>query len=238
MLRTSLRPGMLQAVAFNESHRRTGAALFEIGHVYPPGTGELPDEYEALCVVLPGADASAAMAVWRDVSAALGIGARIDQGRVPAGLHATRSAVLQAGKEPTGAVGEVDPGVLQRFDISERVAILELNLDEVLRREPKPATWKPVSRMPSSDLDLAFVVGDDVPAEKVERAIRQGAGALLADVELFDVFRGESLGADRRSLAYRLRLQAADRNLTDGDVADVRKSVVAATSKLGAELRG
>ncbi len=238
VLRTSLRPGLLQAIAFNESHRRTGASLFEIGHVYPPGTGELPDEYEALCVVLPGADASAAMAVWRDVSAALGIGARIDQGRVPAGLHATRSAVLQAGKDPTCAVGEVDPGVLQRFDISERVAILELNLDEVLRREPKPAIWKPVSRMPSSDLDLAFVVGDDVPAEKVEKAIRQGAGALLADVELFDVFRGESLGADRRSLAYRLRLQAADRNLTDGDVADVRKSVVAATSKLGAELRG
>ncbi|MEO6652180.1 MAG: phenylalanine--tRNA ligase subunit beta [Ilumatobacteraceae bacterium] len=238
VLRTSLRPGMLQTVAFNESHRCTGAALFEIGHVYPPGTGELPDEYEALCVVLPGADASAAMAVWRDVSVTLGVGARIDQSRVPGGLHATRSAVLQAGKDPTGAVGEVDPRVLERFEISERVAILELNLDEVLRREPKPATWKPVSRMPSSDLDLAFVVGDDVPAEKVERAIRQGAGALLADLELFEVFRGESVGAGRRSLAYRLRLQAADRNLTDSDVADVRRSVVSATAKLGAELRG
>jgi phenylalanyl-tRNA synthetase beta chain len=237
VLRTSLRPGMLEAVAYNESHRRTGVKLFEIGHVYPPGSGELPDEYEALCVVLAGEDATAAMSVWREVSAALGVAARIDQTRVPAGLHATRSAVLQAGKEPTGAVGEIDPVVLERFSVGERVAILELDLDEVLGREPKPALWKPVSRMPSSDLDLAFVLADDVPAEKLEKAIRTGSGTLLDDLRLFDVFRGESLGEGRRSLAYRLRLQASDRNLTDADIAEVRRSVVAATAKLGAELR-
>ncbi len=238
VLRTSLRPGLLASIAYNESHRRPGVKLFEIGHVYPPGNGELPDEYEALSVVLAGSEAPSAMAVWREISSALGFGARVDQARVPAGLHATRSATLQAGKQPTGAVGEVDPGVLQRFGVSERVAILELNLDEVLGRQPKPVAWRPVSRMPSSDLDLAFVMTDDVPAEKLERAIRQGAGKLLVDLELFDVFRGESLGDGRRSLAYRLRLQAADRNLTDADVADVRRSAVVAAAKLGAELRG
>ena len=238
VLRTSLRPGLLESIAFNESHRRPGVRLFEIGHVYPPGDGELPDEYEVLCVVLAGEDATAAMAVWREVSSALGVGARIDQGRVPAGLHATRSATLQAGRDPSGAVGEVDPAVLERFDVSERVAILELNLTEMLAREPKPSLWKPVSRMPSSDLDLAFVLSEDVPAEKLEKAIRQGAGKLLAEVRLFDVYRGATLGSDRRSLAYRLRLQAADRNLTDGDIAEVRRSVVASASKLGAELRG
>jgi phenylalanyl-tRNA synthetase beta chain len=238
VLRTSLRPGMLEAVAFNESHRQHGVQLFEIGHVYPPGTGELPDEYEALCVVLAGREAPAAMAVWREISAALGVGARIDQERVPRGLHATRSATLQAGKEPTGAVGEVDPTVLARFGITERVSILELNLDEILVREPKPAAWKPVSRFPSSDLDLAFAVADDVPAERLEKAIRQGAGNLLVDLDLFDVYRGDALGADRRSLAFRLRLQAPDRNLTDDDVAGVRRSIVAAAVKLGAELRG
>ena len=238
VLRTSLRPGLLESIAFNESHRRTGVGLFEIGHVYPPGSGELPDEYEALCVVLAGEEAPAAMAVWREISAAMGVGARIDQSRVPAGLHPTRSAVLQAGKSPTGAVGEVDPAVLQRFEVTERVAILELNLDEVLGREPKPTAWSPVSRMPSSDLDLAFVLSEDIPAEKLEKAIRQGAGKLLDDIKLFDVYRGESLGAERRSLAYRLRLQAPARNLTDSDIAEVRRSVESVTTKLGAELRG
>jgi phenylalanyl-tRNA synthetase beta chain len=238
VLRTSLRPGLLRAISYNESHRATGVKLFEIGHVYPPGTGELPDEYEALCVVLAGEEAPAAMVVWREIAAALGVGARIDQDRVPAGLHATRSATLQAGKDPTGAVGEVDPAVLQRFEVSERVAILELDLDVVLGRTPKPAMWQPVSRHPSSDLDLAFVTPESVPAERLEKAIRQGAGALLVGLELFDVYRGAALGDEHRSLAYRLRLQASDRNLTDADIADVRRAAVAAAAKLGAELRG
>ncbi|HUF98146.1 MAG TPA: phenylalanine--tRNA ligase subunit beta [Ilumatobacter sp.] len=238
VLRTSLRPGLLQAIAFNESHRLSGVSLFEIGHVYPPGKGDLPDEYEALCVVLAGREAPAAIEVWSEISDALGIGARIDQSRVPPGLHATRSATLQAGKDPSGAVGEVDPGVLARFEVTERVAILELNLDEMLAREPKPAVHKPVSRMPSSDLDLAFVVPDDVSAEKVAKALRQGAGSLLADLDLFDTFRGPSVGEGRRSLAYRLRLQANDRNLSDTDLAEIQRAAVAAVAKLGAELRG
>ncbi len=238
VLRTSLRPGLMDAIAFNESHRRTGVSLFEIGHVYPPGDGDLPDEYEALCVVLAGRAAPEAMAVWREVSSALGVGARVDQGRVPPGLHPTRSATLSLGKDPIGAVGEIDPAVLGEFDVSERVAVLELDLDQVLTKPPKPALWKATSRMPSSDLDLAFALPDDVPAEKLERAIRQGAGALLVDLDLFDVYRGEGVGDGRRSLAYRLRLQPTDRNLTDADIAAVRERCVAAAAKLGADLRG
>ena len=238
VLRTSLRPGLLDAIAFNESHRRTGVRLFEIGHVYPPGDGELPDEYEALTVVLAGAEAPEAVTVWRELSAALGTGARLDQSRVPSGLHATRSATLQAGREPLGGVGEVAPEVLAAFDVSERVAILEIDLDQLLDREPKPAQWKPTSRSPSSDLDLAFVVPESVPAERMEKAIRQGAGNLLVDLDLFDVYRGDRVPEGTLSLAYRVRLQAGDRNLTDADVADVRRAVEAATTKLGAQLRG
>ncbi len=108
----------------------------------------------------------------------------------------------------------------------------------MLGHEPKPAQWRPTSRYPSSDLDLAFVLPEDVPAEKLGKAIRQGAGSLLVDLDLFDVYRGDGIGAGGRSLAYRLRLQAPDRNLTDADVADVRQRVTKATAKLGAELRG
>jgi phenylalanyl-tRNA synthetase beta chain len=238
VLRTSLRPGLLEALAFNESHRRAGVRLFEIGHVYPPAEGELPGEYEALCVVLAGEEAPAAMAVWRELAAALGTGARIDQTRIPAGLHPTRSATLVAGRDVIGAVGEIDPAVLEAFGVTERVAVLEVHLGLVLPMEPKPATWKPTSRFPSSDLDLAFILAEDVPAEKLDKAIRQASGALLVALELFDVYRGAGVGEGRRSLAYRLRLQAADRNLTDADIAEVRRACTAAGAKLGAELRG
>jgi phenylalanyl-tRNA synthetase beta chain len=237
VLRPSLRPGLLRALAFNEAHRRAGVALFEIGRVYPPGPGELPDERETLGVVLAGAEAPAAVAVWRELASSLGVGARIDQQRVPPGLHPTRAATLVAGRDDIGAVGEVAPEVLEAFGVDERVAVLELDLDVVLGSEPRPARWKATSRHPSSDLDMAFVLDESVPAEKLEKAIRQGAGNLLVGLELFDVYRGQAVAAGTRSLAYRLRLQAPDRTLTDADTAAVVAQVRTAADKLGAVLR-
>ena len=239
VLRPSMRVGMLRAVAFNASHRRAGVSLFEIGHVYPPGdrTTDLPPEYEGLAVALAGREAPAAMAVWREVSKAMGFGARVDQSQVPAGLHPTRSATLSLGRDVVGAVGEIHPDVLDAFGVTERVAWLELHLDRLLATEPKIAQWKPISRFPSTDLDLAFVVPDAVAAEKVDKAIRQAAVGLLVDLTLFDVFRGPGTPPDTRSLAYRLRLQASDRTLTDAEIAAVRDKAVAVTAKMGATLR-
>ena len=238
VLRTSLRPGLLKAIAFNESHRRPGVALFEVGHVYPPSSDVLPAEYEALGVVLAGADSPAAVAIWRELASAMGWGARLDQATVPAGLHTARSATLSLGKDVIGAVGEIHPDVTDAFDIAQRVAVLELNLTVLLGSEPKVPQWKATGRFPSSDLDLAFIVPHKVAAEKVDKGIRQAAGALLVDLALFDVYRGTGLPEATRSLAYRLRLQALDRTLTDEDVAIVRTKVEAATAKMGAILRG
>jgi phenylalanyl-tRNA synthetase beta chain len=237
VLRTSLRPGLLKAIAYNESHRSTGVTLYEIGHVYPPGDGPLPDEHEALCVVFAGREADASVAAWREIAAALGAGARLDQGIVPPGLHPGRSAALTIGRDRLGAVGEVHPSAAEAFGVGERVAVLELNLDLLLAKEPAPPQAKPVSRYPSSDIDLAFVLPDAIPAEKLEKAIRQGAGNLLADVSLFDVYRGKGVDDGARSLAYRLRLQAPDRTLTDTEVSAVRDKCIKVATALGAALR-
>ena len=100
-------------------------------------------------------------------------------------------------------------------------------------------SYTPVSKFPSSDIDLAFVVGDDVAASRIEASLRKGGGALLTDVELFDVYRGPGVDDGARSLAYRLRFQATDRTLTDGDVADVRQACIdQVVKKTGAVLRG
>ena len=239
VLRPSMRAGLLKAVAFNESHRRFGLSFFEIGHVYPPGdrSTELPPEYEGLAVAMAGRDAVSAMSVWRELVASMGLGARVDQSTVPRGMHPTRSATLSLGRDVVGAVGEIHPSVLEAFGVAERVAWLELDLTRLLSAEPKIAQWKATSRYPSSDVDLAFVVADAVPAEKLDKAIRQAASGLLVDLSLFDVYRGAGVVDGSRSLAYRLRLQAADRTLTDTEVAAVRAKIVAVTGKLGAQLR-
>jgi phenylalanyl-tRNA synthetase beta chain len=239
ILRPSMRPGLLRAVAFNESHRRPGVSLFEVGHVYPPGqrTDDLPPEFDGLAVALAGQEAPAAMALWREVSRALGVGARVDQQQVPAGMHPTRSATLSIGRDVVGAVGEIHPDVLDAFGVAQRVAWLELDLSRLLAIEPKIVQWKAVSRYPSTDLDFAFVVPDGISAERVDKNIRQAAAGLLVDLALFDVFRGAGVPDGSRSLAYRLRLQAFDRTLTDTDIAGIRDKVVASVAKMGVALR-
>jgi phenylalanyl-tRNA synthetase beta chain len=243
VLRTSLRPGMLRAVAFNVAHRAAHISLFELGHVYPTrdraetnAPHNLPDEHEQLCIMMVGADAATAVNWWSQITAVFGVGAQVDQSRVPAGYHATRSATLARGKQVVGYVGELDRLVLAAHGIEERVACLEVNASVLLSETPKVPIAKPVSRFPSSDFDLAFAAPTRVTAGALQRALRQAAGALGEEVALFDVFR-KTAGDDSRSLAFAVRLRAADRTLTEAEVASTRAACIAAGVKLGCTLR-
>ncbi len=241
VLRPSLRPGLLKSVRYNQSHRIDDAALFEIGKEFrPPRDGDrLPDEREVLGVIWAGRDATAAVEVWTVLEHSLRLeGASLDQGPV-VGLHPGRSARIVVAGEPIGAVGEIDPGVLDGLGITGRVAWLDLDLDATLALPHGTQTYEPVSRYPSSDIDLAFVVADAVPAGSVRSTVAEAAGSLLTSLRLFDVFRSDSLPADTRSLAFTLRLQADDRTLTDAEVGEVRAQVIEAVeSAHGATLRG
>lgn len=139
-----------------------------------------------------------------------------------------------------GHAGELHPKVVERLDLPARSAAFELDLSAMIAAtsgEPVPA--QPVSAFPAAKEDFAFVVDADVPAADVRAAIVAGAGELLEDATLFDVFTGEQVGAGKKSLAYSLRLRAADRTLGADDVRSVRESVVAAAAeRVGAVLRG
>jgi phenylalanyl-tRNA synthetase beta chain len=99
------------------------------------------------------------------------------------------------------------------------------------------STYRVVSRFPSSDIDLAFVLDDAVPAAHLTARLTTAAGALLDDLALFDVYRGPGIERGARSLAYRLRLQAPDHTLTDAEVALVRQACIEAAAAIGARLR-
>ncbi len=240
VLRTSLLPGLLKAVAYNESHRNEGVSLFEIGHVYGlPQPGELlPDEREILGVALAGREAPEARRVWDEIAQALNWSdVPVAAGERP-GMHPTRTLLL--GEDGLfGAVGEIDPSVLEAHGIGQRVAWVQLELDRLFARPRVERRYRPVSRFPSSDIDLAFVVPDVIPAGDVERTLRDAAGPLVADLRLFDVYRGPSVGEGARSLAYALRLQAPDHTLTDAEVGEVRaRCIDAVESAHDARLRG
>ena len=238
VLRTSLRPGLLRAVQYNASHRAPRIALFEIGHVYPAGAGPLPDESEQLCVLVANADVQTALQQWNTVADALGVGALLDQSKVPPGLHPTRSATLSRGKAVLGVVGEIDPLVLHEMGIDARVSCLEINLSVALAEQPKPVQAKDINRFPSSDIDLAFVVPNSTPAATIVRALRSAGAKRLVSVELFDTYRGPGVPEGSRSLAFRLRLQEVAGTLTEAGIAEVQQACVAAVEKAGGTLRG
>jgi len=174
---------------------------------------------------------------------------------VLAGLHPTRAAHLVVpgeGDQPVllGAVGEVDPAVVASFGLVEatgagtearRVGWLEVDLGLLLdeSRVPRRVTvGGAVSRYPSSDIDLAFVVENRHPADAVAHCLRTAAGELLEAVHLFDVYRGTGIAEGARSLAYRLRFCSPERTLTDEEVGGLRAGCIEAVAKeFGAVLR-
>ncbi len=231
MLRTSLLPGLLKSLAYNQSHRVAGAHLFELGHVYLPTEDELPLEEEWVAAAVAGADAAVAVGLLHRVAAELGLpGIRIVNGERP-GLHPTRSAELQFWGKPFGEVGEVSPEVLEAHGIEGRVAWLQLRVPPIIKAMATPPKFKTVSKYPPSDLDLAFVVPDAVPASDVLTTLKKTGAGLLKSAELFDVFRSDSVGDGARSLAYRLRLQADDHTLADEEVAQARTALIEAVTK-------
>ena len=273
VLRQSLLPGMLGALAFNADRRQGEVRLFEVGHVFPPpGPDRVAHalarsgdtviaERDVLALALAGAgdDARSAAAAWQVLVDGFGIvdvalvvpGASGGDGHdsVPAGMHPTRCARLvvsspDGGPGPVlGVVGEVDPSVLEEFGLDaehRRVGWLEVDLETLLNDVPRRRDLvSAVSRFPSSDIDLAFVVDDTVPAAAVQMTLHQFGGELLESLALFDVYRGPGAPEGSRSLAYRLRLCATDRTLTDQEVAEVRARCIAAVEQAHrARLRG
>lgn len=158
--------------------------------------------------------------------------------------HPGRTARLSVGSgEAMGTVvgyaGELHPQVVERLGLPARAVALEVDLDAMMAAAPRePVAASAVSAFPLGKEDLALVVDEAVPAGDVLDAIRVGGGALLESVRLFDIFRGDQIGAGKKSLAFALRLRAGDRTLTAEDGAAVRRGAVAeAESRVGAELR-
>jgi phenylalanyl-tRNA synthetase beta chain len=144
-----------------------------------------------------------------------------------------------------GYAGELHPRTIQAFGLPARTSALELDMSTVLAAAERsgPVQAPELSSYPLATQDVALIVAGDVPAAAVEAALRDGAaaagdGALLEDVQLFDVYTGEQVGEGRKSLAYTLRFRAPDRTLTAAEVTEVRDAAVAAaTERVGAELR-
>ncbi len=229
-------------------------AFFELGPVFEPAGRDLPHERRRLALALTGRRAATgwdaadlAQYDFYDLKGRLelmlhGLGldsASFDPIDSVAYLHPGKAAAITVHAQAVGTFGELHPLTHERYEFGQSpVMVADLDLD-LLRRIQPGYGLTPVADFPPILEDIAVIVDDSLPAVRVENLIRESGGPALVNVRLFDLYRGEQIGVGKKSLAYNLTYQAADRTLTDADAAAIRNRIVKRLeTELGATLRG
>jgi phenylalanyl-tRNA synthetase beta chain len=234
-LRPTLRPSLLGTLTANQGHGEGPFLLFEVGTVFEPQAGQLPDEQEMVAGVLAGrrwepswlnqpAGPPEALLDFYDVKGIvegllgnLGLAADYEP-EEDLSFHPGRCACIMLDGVSLGVVGELHPAVRERFDLREQpVGFFELRLDTLLQALPEgERVFASVSRYPAATRDLALVIPADVPAGKVQSIISRHR--LVTGVDLFDIYTGDNIASGTKSLAFHVCFQAHNRTLTTEEV--------------------
>ncbi len=259
VMRTTLLPGLLETVKRNINKRNKNLRFFEMGKVFFAGgfpeQSKLPVEKWSMQAVVTGK---------REKSWAYGpeefdfyylkgivehlltgLGYALEEiafvpGEALIGLHPGRSAVVQVKGQPIGQLGEVHPLVLEKFEIDQRVTTFSLDVEklwadqEVTRR----IMVVQITKFPAISRDLAIIVPEEINAAEVAELIKEQGNEWLKEVRLFDLYRGQQIKENHKSLAYSLTWQAPDKTLTDEEVNIFHQKIEAALAeRFGAGLR-
>jgi phenylalanyl-tRNA synthetase beta chain len=230
LMRTSLLPGLLQNALTNFHHSVPGVALFELGRIFDQ-TGEGVQETRRIGLLLAGAYQPAH---WRqktgkaDFYQLLGLiesflGAfKISDIQKIAGagtaFHPQRSATLISGDTVLGWMGDIHPDLATALDINEPFVGAELDIAGVMQTAIKNMAAKAVSAFPPVHRDISLVVPENIPYDKILKTIQATGGPSLDSSTLIDLYRGPTIGADKKSLTLSLMFRRADRTLKDSEV--------------------
>ncbi len=265
IMRSTLIGSALGAARRNLARGAESVALFESGRVYLPagefGSGPLGGDFPGkqrppvnephhFCVLATGsidpaswghdavgADFFKIKGVLERLAAGLGTSVEVVAGEQPF-LHPGRSGEVLVEGRSAGWIGQVHPAVAAEWDLGEVVAF-EIALADLLEASPLgEEKYVDFTAFPPVDRDLAVVLPDSVPASGALEAAREAGGKLLRSVAVFDVYRGDQIGDDEKSLALRFRFGADDRTLSDEDVTAPWQKIIAALEGMGGRLRG
>lgn len=252
VMRRSLLASLLDALEKN-ARLSERLALFEIGAVFLPREGAaLPDEPVRLAIALSGLrqpsgwdGAAPARFDFFDLKGILQT--LLDELRlpdcqfVPAGqpsFHPGKCAEVRCGGAVLGVFGELHPLVKEQYDLlAPAVLAADLDLGMVAALAQPRRDTRPLPVFPPVLEDIAVIVPESTPAGEVETTIRQAGGNLLTAVRLFDIYRGEQIGAGNKSLAYSLTYQADDHTLSTAEAAQLRQRIIRRLEQNGAKLR-
>ncbi|OCT10600.1 phenylalanine--tRNA ligase subunit beta [Paenibacillus pectinilyticus] len=256
-LRTSIVPHLLDVVSYNRNRTMDDVAIFEIGKAFitnENALSTLPEEKLLLSIVLTG---KRRQAHWAQKSEAvdfydikgifdrlvqyLGIKGLTYTSAALEGFHPGRTAEIHLtsaeGSKVIGRIGQLHPTAQQQRDLDDTY-VLEVELSPILEAAGDEIVYKLLPRYPSIGRDIAVVVNSSVPVGLMEQAITDVAGELLESIQVFDIYTGERLGANRKSVAIALVYRHTDRTLLDEEVTELHAKVVSTLEQqFEAELR-
>ncbi|MBO8164450.1 MAG: phenylalanine--tRNA ligase subunit beta [Brevibacillus sp.] len=255
VLRMSLLPGLLQVAQYNKNRQNHDLALFELGRVFlseESSPTALPEERLYLAGVVAGqwqsqhwnaakqpADFYLVKGIVESLLARLGV--RDVSFRPTAersGMHPGRTADILADGEVLGYLGQLHPATEKVYDLDETF-VFQFDTHKLFAHALDLGLYRMLPKFPAISRDLAFVVDRTVPAERLSALIRQAAGDWLESVALFDVYTGEHVAADKKSVAFSLVYRHPERTLLDEEVQEsVSRVVQTLADEVGAELRG
>ena len=226
VLRTTLMHGLIASAQRNLDAGNEQVALFELGRVYLPSRGPKPNEHWHVGAILEG-EFARAKGVVETLYEALAVEPRFERTR-GAFVHPGKAARVDA-----GWVGELHPALLDG-----RWGAFELDLGTLFAQTPERRAYRDVITYPAVRQDLAFVVDEDVPAGELFAAAREAAGPELGEVRFLSDYRGDPIPSAKKSIAFSVAFQSAERTLSDEDAAVLRERIAAALKeRFGAELR-
>ncbi|WP_256760805.1 phenylalanine--tRNA ligase subunit beta [Cohnella sp. WQ 127256] len=258
VLRTTLIPSLLEAASYNITRKNNDLALFEIGNVYHSDEDvltRLPQEKPRAALLLSGNRRSAgwnrsaeavdfydAKGILEKVLERLGLGKKIAYvAAQPEGFHPGRTAAItirtDRGIETIGYVGQLHPELQREFDLSDTY-VAELELAPIYEYANRHIEYRVLPRYPAMERDIAVVVDRNVFGGALTEAIIASAGELLESVKVFDVYTGDRVSSDKKSVALALVYRHGERTLTDEEVTETHALVLAQLEQsFGAELR-
>lgn len=253
VLRISLVPQMVETLGRNRAHQAEQAALYEIGRTFARGVDGIV-ETERLCIGLLGpvgragldrrrAVSSEEMFLWakglvESLVRAMGLAAPTVQVVSVAYAEPGAAVEIKAENVALGTLALVDRRVRKEWRLTDPVAVVELEVAPLLAQVLAVHTFHDIPAYPSVARDVAMIVADSVTHEDIVRVMRAAAPPELEAIELFDIFKGAAIGANRRSVAYSLVYRSARRTLTDDEANGYHDLVKGALRKeLSAEIR-
>lgn len=222
VMRTSLIPEMLDVMYTNTSRKNEEFAAFEYGNTFFANQdGEAPSEVKAMVAASYSKNESFFTMKGRleGIIKGMGIG---NHEYLPEKedrtFHPGRCAVVMADGKKLAIIGEIHPTVLERYGIKKRIYLFEIFIETAKEVANTGIVYSSIPKFPSILRDIALVVDKSVYVSEMEKVIRKYGKKLLEDVKLFDIFEGEQVGKDKKSVAYSLKFRASDRTLTDEEV--------------------